>query len=383
MQTVSQAFGDLIPVRHTRTSRVTTVTLDLTTGLFTETGVLTGPGGVVTSYEVAIDRTRIVRRTAELEVADDRLGTYTPDEIGDPLYLFSMIRIQRGLYVNGDPEYVDLGYFIVDQPDSSFSARSGRHRVALSDRLARASEARATEPLSYTSDLSVAFVIRDLAERAGLGTSDLLYSLNDDGATLGFDFGVEIGQLAVDVMFGLAGDHALDLYMNAQSVLVLEPLVDPNSLPTAYSFAGGSEAILTEVTKSLSAQNWYNVTLAVGEAPDLAEPIVGRAEVTDPNSPSHSSKIGIRVKPVSTSAAIRDQAQADSVALADLYENALEATTITGRHVVHPALEAGDVIEIVNDRAKLNDRFILDVVRHPGPTGQSSFETRRIRNLIA
>lgn len=382
MLPVSAAFTALIPRRHTRSSRVTWVALDLTTGSFTEIAVLTGAGGVVTSYTVTIDRSRVIRRTADVAVAEDRLGTYTPDMIGDPLYLFSMLRIQRGLYVDGEPEYVDLGYFVVDQPSSSFTARSGSHRVALSDRLTMAAEARFVDPISFAEDVRVQDYERALAELAGLGTADVLYDLDDGGSTLGFARAHEVGESIIDAMFGAAADHALDLFMNAQSVLTLEPLSDPNLLPTSYAFVGGPEAILTSITKTLSAQGWFNVCLAVGDAPDLPEPIVGRAEVTDPASPSHRSKIGVRVKPVTVSAGIRDQSQADAVALADLYQSALEVAQVTGQHVVHPALEAGDVISIHNDRAKLDDRFVLDVVRHPSE-GVSTFETRRIRSLIA
>lgn len=383
MQTVSAAFSAAIPQRHTRTARVTAVELDLATGVFTELQELTGQDGLTIDGDVAIDRSRQVRRTATLTIAADQAGAYTPDQIGDVFYLFSMLRLQRGLIINGEPELVDLGYYIVDQPASSFAPRQGSHRLGLSDRFAMAAEARLTGSLSLGADTGVGAAIRALAELAGLGTADSLYDLDDGGATLGLERVLDYGDLIPAAMMTIAGDHGLDLYMNAQSVLTLEPIPDPNTLPISYTFEGGPNAIVSGLTKELSARDWYNVTTAIADAPDLDGPIIGIATVTDPDSPSHSSRIGIRVKPPRRSAQIRTQDQATNVALVDLYESALEQATVTGQHVAHPALEAGDAVQITYLRAKLADRFVLDVVRHPLRDGPSTFETRRIRNLIS
>jgi hypothetical protein len=263
MQLVSAAFTAAIPRRHTRTARVSWVALDLTTGAFTELAVLTGPGGVAVDGEVVDDRTREVRRTATLVVAADQAGALTPDEPGDMLYLFSMIRLQRGLIIAGTAELVDLGYFIVDQPSSSFGPRTGSHRIGLIDRMGMAAEARFTAPLSLSADARVQDAIQELAVLAGLGTAATLYDLDDGGATIGFDRAYEFGDGILAAMTALAGDHGLELYMNAQSVLTLAPTPDPNTLPISYSFAGGPAAIVTAITKELSARSWFNVTTAI------------------------------------------------------------------------------------------------------------------------
>lgn len=382
MQPVSAAFEALIPRRHTRRSRVTWVQLDLATGAFTELAELSGPGGLAIAGEVTIDRTRQIRRTADLTVAADKAGAYTPDAPGDVFYLFSMIRLQRGLQIDGHAEYVDLGYLVVDQPSSSFAPRSGSHRIGLADRFVMAETARFLEPTSYGADTRIQDAIRTMAELAGLGTATSLYDLDDAGATLGLERAYEFGELIPAAMQKLAEDHALELFMTAQSVLTLQPTPDPTTLATSYTFEAGPDAIITAIDKELSARSWYNVTTAIGEGPDIPTPIVGIAQVTDPASPSHASRIGIRVKEPRRSAQIRSQDQATSVALADLYESALEVANIRGRLISHPALEAGDAIAMTNARAKIADRFILDVVRHP-LAGESSFDTRRIRNLIA
>lgn len=382
MQAVSAAFTAAIPRRHTRTTRVTWVQLNLATGVFTELQELTGQDGLAVDFDVTIDRTRQVRRTATLVAAADQAGNYTPDGPGDVFYLFSMIRLQRGLVLATGPEYADLGYYIVDQPSSSFAPRQGSHKIGLSDRFAMAGEARLTSPLSFAATDGVGDTIRTLAELAGLGTAESLYSFDDGGATLGLQRAYEYGELIPQAMMTLASDHGLDLYMNAQSVLVLEPVADPNTLPIAYTFEPGPQAIITGLTKEFSARSWYNVTTAIGEGPDLPAPIIGIASVTDPDSPSHPDKIGVRVKAPRRSAQIRSQDQATSVALADLYESALEEASISGQLIAHPALEAGDVVAIRNERARIDATFVLDVVRHPGAGGPSSFQTRRIRNLL-
>jgi hypothetical protein len=383
MQPVSAAFTAALPRRHWRTARVSWVSLDLATGTMTHLGELTGEEGVVTDGDVVIDRTRVVRRTGNLSIADDAEGLLTPEAYGDPLYLFSMLHLERGLVIDGVPEYVSLGYFVVDQPASNFGPRSGRHRVALSDRFSMTAEARLTSPLVFIDSTRVQTAIRVLAELSGLGTAETLYDLDDGGYTLGMIRAFEIGDLIPDLMVSLASDFGLDLYMNAQSVLTLEPFPDPNLLPTSYSFVEGDDAIVTEINRELSARGWYNVAIVIGEAPDLRESVVGISEVTDPSSPSHSSKIGVRVRPVRVSAQVRTQAQATAVADVDLYESALEEARIELRFVTHPGLEAGDVVEATYPRARLADRFILDVVRHPLYRGTSSFETRRLRSLFS
>jgi hypothetical protein len=107
------------------------------------------------------------------------------------------------------------------------------------------------------------------------------------------------------------------------------------------------------------------------------------AEVTDPTSPLHPGRIGLRVAPIYRSARIPDAIAANSVALVMLWNLGLPQDTVGVSAVRNPLLDSGDVVSVTEDRTGTDDRYWLGQVTHPVTQGALSFSASRVVPLVA
>lgn len=356
-------------------SRVSLLRTDLTTEL-----VLTGEAGIVLGGSVSTDNARRRAMTVDLLNVD---GEWTPAEAADALFPNRLLRLEQGLVVDGSPEYVSLGVFLIDRPSTTVGREGSTIRVSGQDRLKLALKSSFTAPTRYVEGTAVADVIRDIAEASGMGT--LLYRLDDDGSHLGANRVYEVGTSRVDAMHQLALDFALDLYVDADGFLVLTPKPTDATLPEpVWSFLAGEEAIMLGVTKDLTDDRLYNHTLVTGEAADLT-PVLGEARDLNPASPAYNpvdgtGPIGDRLYTY-TSAMIRNVDQAQAVADALLLSVALVEEAISLPSITHPALEVGDVVSISEPTARIADDYLIETLAIPLGAGSMAMTTGKLRPL--
>jgi len=375
VQATSAAFAAAVRRSHTRATRVVLLDAEMTVD-----EVLTGDGGVVLDGYVSTDADR--RRSCQLSIANPA-GTWTPEAPGDPFYPNRLLRLERGIIVDGAPEYVTLGTFLVDRPQVTVDRAGSTLSISGQDRIKLALKSRFTKPTRYDEGTPLADVVRSIAVAAGMG--QVLYRLDDAGKSLAVDRTFDTGLDRWPALIGLARDYALALFVDAAGYLVLQPALSTGSLPEpAWAFTRGPEAIMIGLTKDWSDDRLYNHVLVSGEASDLV-PVAAEARDLNPASPAYNppdgtGPIGDRLWTY-TSAMIRSVEQAQEVADARLLEVALIEEGISVPSVVHPAIEGGDVVSIVEPISHTSDDYIVDTLSIPLGAGAMTLTSRKLRSL--
>lgn len=375
MLAVSDTFRQALTRRHRRVSRVSALDANFEPlpGV-----VLSGADGYSIDGSVTIDRRRATRRTCSLTIANPN-GEWTPFDADDAFFFGNVIRIERGVYVSADQiEWCTLGVFVIDTPTADVGTPSSTLQVQGQDRMKRAVYSKFAAPTTYVLGTPIRNVISDMALDAGMGS--VRYRLDDAGKTLAADRTYDSQEERVAAMMDLARDYALDLYVDAEGFLVLEPNRSPIQQPIAWTYQRGEDAVMLGLTKGWSDQRFYNRVVVIGESADQS-PVRAEAADTNPLSPGYvSGPLGDRPFFYS-SPMITTVAQAQSVANARLPELALIEEEIRLPIVVNPALEAGDAIAIIEPITRTNAAFLIDSIDIPLGAGSSTIQTKRIRAL--
>lgn len=374
MRPISATFAQALQRSHRRVTRVSALDSSFQP---IPGGVLSGEQGYVVNGSVTMDRRRAVRRTCSLTVANPD-GVWTPEMPGDFFYYGAAIRIERGIYLGESIEWVTLGEFLIDGPVIDRSARGATLQVQGQDRLKKAATSKFTTPTTYTSGSTVRSVIDDLSQDAGMGSTRQRF--DDAGKTLGADRVFDQQEDRLSAMTEVAHDFGLELFVDADSVLVLQPEQPLASLPVVWSFVEGDDAVVLGITKGFNDQRLYNHVVVIGESADQS-PVKGEALDTNPASPTYvNGPFGDRTY-FYKSAMITTVAQANAVAAHMLPDLALIEEEISLPIVVNPALEAGDKIEIIEPVSKTDSYYQIDSITIPLGQGQSMIQTKKIRPL--
>lgn len=377
MRAHSHAFREAIRSSHRRAVRVTTLDANLNPLL-----VLTGEGSVTLGGSVQQDRGRETRRTCSLEIVNPD-GTWTPTDQLGAIYWSKPLKIERGVYVAGVPELISLGVFVIDRPSVEVTARGNVLRITGRDRFKLAEKSKFTASTTIASGTRIRDTIRALAEGAGMGTADALYALDDAGKTLLAARTWEQGEERLRAMLDVASAYSMELYMDADGRLALRPeLADPFVLPSVYDFAPGDVSIMLGLSKSWSDERFYNHVLVTGEGAELGTVYKGEAMDLNPASPGYIyGGVGDRLYTYS-SAMIRSNAQAQEVADALLPNVALIEEELAVPSIVHPALEAGDVIAVTEASSRTEGyRYRVDRLSIPLGEGSMTIGARRLRRF--
>lgn len=373
---ISDTFRAALSETHRSTSRV--VVLDPAT--FAELGVLSGDSGYAIEGTVSMVRRRAIRRTCDLTVANPD-GVWTPSGPGSWLFFNSLIRLERGVYLDADRvEWCVLGHFLVGRPHADVTPGGSTLQVQGEDRAKLLVRSRFTEPTTYAAGVRIGAVIGAEATVAGMGTTR--YRLDDSGKTLTRDRTFEEDESRIDALGDLAHDYGLELYADADGFLTLAEPPDPMTAPVAWTYTAGTDAIHTGLSKEWTDDRLYNHVVVTGEDSDPALPIV-RAEASDtnPSSPAYiNGPLGDRLYRY-TSAMITSTAMAADVAAKLLREVALIEETIDLPQVTNPALEPGDAVAIVEPVSKTNGRYLVESITTPLHLGVQSLGTKVARSL--
>jgi hypothetical protein len=319
---------------------------------------------ILPGSSVTYDRTREVRRTASLQLANPD-GSLSPQEPGDYFFEEERIRVERGAVLNGTPTYIPLFTGHVSSFDTSMA---GLLSVSGEDPLASCQQPLG-DVLTLAATLTLEDAIRTLLEPV-LGDGSA-WELDSDGATLGSVRTYAEDSDRLGAAMSLAADFACELYADRLGIPVLRLVPDPSLAPTVrtYVLAAGTSTLL-DLRRSYGTRP-YNRVIVIGEAPDR-DVVRGQADVTDTASPIHVDRIGLRVAPIFRSAQIVDQGQANAVAQMLLIRYALYQDSIGTTVVPDPSIDEGDVVQEVELVSGTDDRYWLSQVTHPVVQGSQS-----------
>jgi hypothetical protein len=322
------------------------------------------------SASVNFDRARAARRTGTAEIAN-RDGSLTPTAPGDLFHPGSRFRLERGGILDGLTVYVPMATLVVTRFGATMR---GRLSITGEDPLWLCQQPMG-EQMTLAPDMTAEAALRALLEPV-LGDGDD-WALDGAGRVLGtartlFEDDDRLAS-AVSIMRGLG----LEVFSDRLGAPVLRPTPDPTTAtPVRTWTAAPRDAVFLDLSRT-GDRLPMNRVVVIGEGPDRPT-VRAVAEVTDPSSPLHRDRIGLRQAPVWRSEQVPDQAAANAVASALLVEQALIQDAISGDIVPDPLLDEDDVVEVTETISGTADRYRIDQVTHPVTPGALSVVATRV-----
>jgi hypothetical protein len=342
--------------------------------------LLSGETGYVVAGSVAMSRSRAIRRTCDITLANPD-GALTPTDAGSLFWVNALVRLDRGVYVDDQTvEWCTLGHFLLGRPTVQVDAGGSTLQVQGEDRAKLLVRSRFVTPTSYAAGTRIASVIQTEAQTAGMGATR--YRLDDATKTLTRERVFEEGESRIDALVDLARDYGLELYVDADGYLALSTPPDALTAPIVWEYASRDDAVHVGITRELTDDRLYNHVIVTGESSDPAHPPV-RGEALDSNAASPTyvgGPLGDRVYRY-TSAMITSTAQAEEVAQQLLARVALLTEAIELPQVVNPALEPGDAVSISEELSATSGRYLIEQLQTPLGLGQQQLSTQLVRSL--
>lgn len=375
----------------------------------------------VLSGSVTIDSRRAVRRSCEIEIADETgrgfyyftpitlaysdLDTVSADynelvadypkyldllrpirfrEISEPPPLVpatagdlltpfgNELRIYRGIkFPDGSTELVPLGVFVITRTEVNDDGNQLTIKVSGDDRSVRISRARWTKPYEIASGTNLATAIQNILEDRWADVTCIFdpTSATTSKTILGLDTDNDPWQDAVRI----AESAGLDLFFDGDGIARLRNLPDVTTGAINETYDEGTEGVTLSVTKSISSESTYNGVIVTGEGSDVTTAVRAEAWDDNPNSPTYRyGKFG-EVPAFYSSSMITTVAQAQETAtnLLNKYLGADEG--IQFGMVVNPAHDTGDLIRLQMAATKIDKVLLIDQLTIPlSPTDTMS-----------
>lgn len=338
---------------------------------------------------VDVDAGSITRRRLYLDLAPRMAtGTYTdvptlPSVPGDPLGHYGQeITCQWGLtYPDGATEWVPLGVFRIDSAGGSLLG-DGAVRVVGVSREAYIADARFWAPYTASS-ASCTSLIGTLIHEV-LPSVEVVVSCSMDRRVPRTTWDEDRWGAITDLAQSIAATVYADPY--GRFIITDAPTVDT---PPVWTVNAGPGGVLVSADASSSRARIYNQVVVRGESPSSDSPPV-QASATDlaATSPTcwgdpAAGAFGM-VPYFMYLPTVTTTAQALAVARANLARHLGAAATLDVSTVPNPALEAGDVIDVIpdpTDPAGTVRRHAVDSFTVPlSPGGKFPIQTRDLRD---
>lgn len=328
-----------------------------------------GAGSILTGGSVTFDRTRVGRRSGALELAN-RDGALSPQDVEDLAFPGALVRLERGAVIGTGRSFGLLATLRIRSFDA---AMTGRLALTCEDVLEVLAQPFG-EVLTISAGTPAADVVRTAWEPV-LGDSST-WSLDDAGRTVSARNLLE-DEDRLAAIAQLMADLGLEVFSDRSGAVVLRPIPDPMAAVVVRRFErAAGVATMLDLVRS-GSRTPYNRVIVVGESPDRPT-VRAIAEVTDPASPIHRDRIGLRTAPVYRSAQIPDQAAANAVAAALLVQYSLFQDAVGGTSFPALELDEDDVAEYVEPISGANDRYRLDRVSHPLVAGGTQMSATKV-----
>ncbi|MFG3137709.1 DUF5047 domain-containing protein [Streptomyces sp. NPDC048211] len=322
---------------------------------------LTATGG-----NVAVDRTAAIRRRCVASCVDPD-GTLTPRSAEDLLTPYGTeIRPYRGIrYDDGTEEVMPLGVFRISKATVTDSV-GGSPDIQLEayDRSRTVSRDKFTSPYSIPVGTNVVQAIKDILARtfpaltydsitSALSTSaPMLYDVNDDPWDMACQLAVSLG---------------CELFFDTRGAVVIAPPVDIDALPApAFTYIEGPGCTMLDLSSVFTDEPGYNGVVLIGESVGDELPPV-RSIVWDDQPTSATYHLGPygEVPMTVTDPIVKTQSEADTAAAGLLRGQLGFSSQLSLTASVNPALDAGDVVQVVRARSGVSGLYAVDTLTVP------------------
>ena len=330
--------------------------------------------------EVTIDNRRDIRRQVSMTVVDID-GTLVPANGFSTLSPFNReLKVFRGVrYEDGSETLIPLGVFLITKVKVADGQDGVKIDLEGSDRSWRVIQRK-----WYTNDFwidsgtakeeAIRQIILDRVPETRCEflttgqVTTLLYPTLDQSSNPWLQ--------ATDI----AKSAGLDLYFDAEGILRLRTIPDPDTGLVDIEYLEGDEAVLTSLSRELSTDGSYNGVIFTGEGTNLTIGVIGMAWDDNPHSPTYRATYG-EVPMFKSSPTVLTTGEAQTAALAELRKVIGAAEKIEWSQLVNPAQDVFDLVRVVRTPSKVDAVLMLDSVTIPLRADQTMSAVARSRRF--
>lgn len=305
---------------------------------------------------VSIDGNRKVRRQCALTLQDPS-GELVPDTAEAMLQPYSgyMLKLYRGIsWRDGTEEIYPLGTFMPFTPRVSDKGDSLEITLDGYDRSKIITRTRWTQPYVIASGTNTAVAVKDLLESRMPG---LRYNLEPTNTTVPLTvLGTEAENDPWEDAVRIANADGMELYIDANDIVVLRTIPDPTSDQVVYTFEDDERCTVTEFKRENDANQMYTGVIVYSEGSEVVAPI--RVEVWRADT-------DLRIPYFFPTALITTVEQAIATGTSILRRVGYSEFSVQITAVPDPRFEAGDIIRVKRSLSKLNDTFSIQTIDIP------------------
>jgi PKD repeat protein len=324
---------------------------------------------------ITIDRNAKTRRSAELTIAIDQLGTDTRDALEKVTVQAGEIEIYTGVtYEDSDTEEILIARMRVDSldRDDSAAARLGAYDYALMlDEHPVDPATGATIPAGTDWRIAIRRLIEDTFTWTPCGWSTL-FAVHPDVPAWGIPDQAWDNVNRLSAILEWAEAKECDFYNLPDGRFYLAPKNDDGD--PVWTVNAGSNGVLVKATQKFSREQQYNAVAISFQVPDgIYESIRAFVVDEDPYSPTRwGGPFGKRVLTLDSIPA-KDEDEARSIAIRKLNENKGATRALTLTTLRNPSLLPGQVI-LVDHPMIDNERQVIEKVVHQLGRGTSEID---------
>ena len=338
----------------------------------------------VISGDVQIDRTAAVRRRCTVSCIDP-LGVLVPATVESVLTPYGTeIRPYRGVqYSDGTVEAVQLGVFRLAKVSISDKI-GGSPEISLEayDRSREIARDKFTSPYVIAEGANIIDAIKAILART---FPDLEYDAMSSTLAMTAPSLYDVGDDPWDAVTDLATSAGCEIFFNALGRCVIAPPVDIDSLPSPdFTFIEGQGCTMLDIDRVFTDEPGFNGVVVTGASPGDELPPV-RAVIWDEEPTSATYHLGPygEVPMFVTDQVVKTVEDATAMAGALLAAQLGFSSQVSLDATVNPALDAGDVVEVVRDRILVTGFYVIDALRVPlNASGTQSVTLRQKRQLV-
>lgn len=331
--------------------------------------------------QVTVDRTRDERRMMDMQFdnSDDLLRM----DPRDGFYYDKIIKVFWGIRYFGQSGIeriweTQIGEFMIDQITEAYFPDVVK--VTGRDYSKKCLTSKIKSSVEFPKNTSVENIIAALAANAGVSKIALPFTGQAYARDVVFERGTERWKIIQE----LADSIGYEVYFTGNGYLTMRPYGDPAMSPISWIFRPGKlDGTLVKYERSANDSRIKNHIIVTGASitnlSGFTEVVFAEALNTDPGSPTRIARIGDRVDFIESDL-ITDRTQAQTLANTRLMIGALEEYQINFSSLIIPWLDAGDIVDIVDDTATeyVPKRFLLVSFTFPLQLGAMTGVARRV-----
>ncbi len=330
-----------------------------------------------------VDRTATTWGTVEFTYEPDGIVNTTPTGLTHPVSPNgNELWVWQGFaYPDNTTEYAQLGVFPIEPVTINYGSGTTGNNVLVdgSDRSSTMSRLKSVTSITLAAGTSVVSAIQTLilsripwatfSVAGGVGAFTI-------PAVLSYPQNTDLWQSCQTI----AGGAGLEVFSRYDGMFVIQPIPNWAMLAPVFACSATSSPNILKGQRVLTRVGVANDILTNGEGTSLPAPVGGRAQNTNPTSPTSISGGWGDVPNVITSSLYTSDAQANAGAQAELFQELGQVDTHGPLEIIpNPALQVEDVITAQSSLAGLPAavNYVVDVVETPFEPGNQQLTLRR------